>query len=201
MYQNIDRSNICDSIFHMLTLESISYILNKKIENKQKVYEIEGLGAHLGERIANHLLNNNNSTTSSAKMEVDEIMKFLGRDVWLFLFGKQISKLQTNRKGTFLIDCDEIKFHHLLITEKAGQEEILEIVLSFVAGVIKGVLSAFNVEGGVTAGFKSGPIVGTMFTLASNGIETKGGQNLPQSLPQSLTFSYSFTINLSSHNI
>lgn len=32
-------------------------------------------------------------------MEIDEIMKFLGRDVWNYLFGKQISKLQTNRKG------------------------------------------------------------------------------------------------------
>jgi len=33
------------------------------------------------------------------KMEVDEVMKFLGREVWVYLFGKQISKLQTNRKG------------------------------------------------------------------------------------------------------
>lgn len=32
-------------------------------------------------------------------MEIDEVMKFLGRDVWTYLFGKQISKLQTNRKG------------------------------------------------------------------------------------------------------
>jgi len=32
-------------------------------------------------------------------MEIDEVMKFLGKDVWTYLFGKQISKLQTNRKG------------------------------------------------------------------------------------------------------
>ncbi len=32
-------------------------------------------------------------------MEIDEVMKFLGRDVWSYCFCKQISKLQTNRKG------------------------------------------------------------------------------------------------------
>ncbi len=32
-------------------------------------------------------------------MDVDEVMKFLGREVWMFLFNKQITKLQTNRKG------------------------------------------------------------------------------------------------------
>jgi hypothetical protein len=54
------------------------------------------LGNHLGERITNFLLNN---VSNNTKMEVDEIMKFLGRDVWNFLFGKPIGKLQTNRKG------------------------------------------------------------------------------------------------------
>jgi hypothetical protein len=32
-------------------------------------------------------------------MEIDDVMKFLGRDVWNYVFGKNISKLQTNRKG------------------------------------------------------------------------------------------------------
>jgi hypothetical protein len=32
-------------------------------------------------------------------MNVGDVMKFLGRDIWNFVFGKQISKLQTNNKG------------------------------------------------------------------------------------------------------
>lgn len=207
MYQNVDRSTICDSIFHLLTLESINYILNKKIENKQKIQEIEGLGAHLGERISNHLLNSNYNTTSSTKMEVNEIMKFLGRDVWIFLFGKQISKLQTNSKGTYLIDCDEIRFHHLLINEKLGCEEVLEFILQFVSGVIKGVISAFNLEGNVNANFKPGPIIGTLINLSNNSVENKSGSSIGSTSRQSSevanstnpVFSYSFTINLSSH--
>lgn len=97
MYQNIERSNIVDSFFHFLVLETVNYILKKEnMDTKQKLLEIEDLGSHLGERITNFLLNN---TVSNTKMEIDEIMKFLGRDVWIFLFGKQIAKLQTNRKG------------------------------------------------------------------------------------------------------
>lgn len=99
-----NKNPINDTIFHLISLESVNYIMNKNIETKQKslvnnlitIKEIEELGQHLGERISNHLLNTANTMN---KMEIDEVMKFLGRDVWIYLFGKQISKLQTNRKG------------------------------------------------------------------------------------------------------
>lgn len=190
MYQNIERQNIYDSIFHLLALETVNYILNKSIDIKQKLSEIDELGSHLGERIANHLLNNNNVTTST-KMEVDDIMKFLGREAWLFLFGRQISKLQTNRKGTFLIDCDDIKFHHCLIIDKNTQDETLEQILSFVSGIVKGVLSAFNVECVVTAGFKPQPIVTSILSVGTVGDKTNFQAQNSQG-----PFSYSFTISL-----
>ena len=185
MYQNIDRTNINDSIFHTLVLESINYILKKPMETRRKASEIDEMGCHLGERIANHLMNNNNVTTTT-KMEVDDIMKFLGRDVWLFVFGKQISKLQTNRKGTFLIDVEDIKFHHNLIHDKNGQEETLETILAFVSGMVKGVLGAFNVDCNVTASFKVQPILNTILTSSADGKGTS----------PTGPFSYSFTITL-----
>jgi hypothetical protein len=194
MYQNIERSNINDSIFHFLLLEAVNYILKKEgIEIKQKLVEIDELGSHFGERVANHLLNNN-SVSTSTKMEVDEIMKFLGRDVWLFLFGRQIVKLQTNRKGTFLIDCDELKFHHVLISDKNSQSETLENVLAFVSGIIKGILGTFNFECNVNASFKPGPIVNTILTASdiSKGVLNQNTQG---------PFSYSFTISLLNMNI
>ncbi len=187
MYQNIERTYIYDSIFHMLVLETFEYVFKKNIDSKQKVNELDEIGTHLGERIANHLLNTNSSSTTT-KMEIDEIMKFLGKDVWIFVFGKQISKLQTNRKGTFLIDTDEIKFHHCLITDKNDQSEILEIVLAFVSGIIRGVLSTFNFDSNVVASFKSGPIVSTLLSMSAIGDKT-----IPNNQSQ---FSYSFTINL-----
>ena len=100
----------------------------------------------MGERIANYLLNKISSTT---KMDIDEIMKFLGRDVWYYLFGKSISKLQTNRKGTFLIDTDTLSIQQPMINNKypTPEETINTLyVMTYISGIIKGVLSCFNVD-------------------------------------------------------
>ncbi len=203
MYQNVDRSNIYDTIFHLLVLETMNYILKKEnLEINQKISQIDEIGSHLGERITNHLLNKNNLSTST-KMEVDEIMKFLGRDVWLFLFGKQITKLQTNRKGTFLIDCDELKFHHCLISEKNNLNENLEIILSFICGIIKGVLGTFNHECNVIATFKIQPIINLLLNVSNPiPIDNKNNYNTANSptQPQNAC-SYSFTISLLNMNL
>ncbi len=188
MYQNVDRHNIHDTAFHLLALETISYIANKNLDSKQKFNEIEELGSHLGERIANHLLNNF-TASSNTKMELEDIMKFLGRDVWLYLFGKQISKLQTNRKGVFLIDCDDIKFHHNLIMEKNKHDEMLDYILSCVGGIVKGVLGAFNIECSVSPNFKAQPIVSTILYMAGDNKTTMNDSAMGP-------FSYSFNITL-----
>ena len=195
MYQNIERSNIYDTIFHFMIFETLNYIIKKEnIEIKEKLLQIDELGCHLGERITNHLLNKNNMSTNT-KMEVDEILKFLGRDVWLFIFNKQITKLQTNRKGTFLIDCDELKFHHSLITEKNGPTDILEHTLCLISGIIKGVLNTFNYESNVNATFKLGPIINLLLNNSNalnSSVDTKGQLSMNSLNP----CSYSFTISL-----
>lgn len=207
MYQNIERSNIYDSIFHFMVLETMNYILKKdSLDIKQKISQIDEMGCHLGERITNHLLNKINLSTST-KMEVDEIMKFLGRDVWLFVFGKQIIKLQTNRKGTFLIDCDELKFHHSLITEKNGSSENLEHILCFICGIIKGVLGTFNYESNVTAAFKLQPIINYLLNVSSsNAIDKTSSTTISSTVSigasqSSNLYSYSFTISLLNLNL
>ncbi len=203
MYQNVDRSNIYDTIFHFMVLETMNYILKKEnLEIKEKISQIDEIGSHLGERITNHLLNKNN-LSSNTKMEVDEIMKFLGRDVWLFLFGKQITKLQTNRKGTFLIDCDELKFHHCLISDKSGPTDNLEHILSFICGIIKGVLGTFNHESNVNATFKLQPIINYLLNV-SNPIpaDSKNNYSTVNSSTQTQTIcSYSFTISILNMNL
>jgi hypothetical protein len=37
MYQSNERGNINDTIFHFLVLETVNYILSKKIDLKQKL--------------------------------------------------------------------------------------------------------------------------------------------------------------------
>ncbi len=88
-----DQNLIHDSIFHLLFLETVKYVLSKKEDVKQKQAELEEMGCRIGERISNHLLNINNHRVKG----IDEIIIFLGKDVWTFIFGRKKSKLQTNR--------------------------------------------------------------------------------------------------------
>ena len=125
-------------------------------------------------------------------MEVDEILKFLGRDVWLFIFTRQITKLQTNRKGTFLIDCDELRFHHSLISEKNGLTDILEHTLCFVCGLIKGVLNTFNYESNVNATFKLGPIINLLLNNSNTSNTHLDTKNQSSTNSQTIS-SYFFT--------
>jgi len=177
----LNPNGVHDCFFHLLFLESVNYILSKKLENKQKQSELEEMGCRIGERISNHLLNINNSRVK----DIDEIIIFLGKDVWNFIFGRKISKLQTNRKGTYLIDSDDFKFLNGVFTEKHMTPETqqnIELILAIVSGVVKGTLSAFNIECIVSASFKPQPVISN---LLGNMIT-----------PNTTISSYSFTINL-----
>ena len=139
------------------------------------------MGCRIGERISNHLLNVNNSRVK----DIDEIIIFLGKDVWSFIFGRKISKLQTNRKGTYLIDSDDFKFLNGVFMEKNMTSESqanVELILSIISGIVKGTLSAFNIECIVSASFKPQPVIGNLL-----------GNMLK---PNTTISSYSFTINL-----
>jgi len=170
-----------DGFFHLLFLETINYILLKRIENKVKQTELEELGCRIGERISNHLLNNNNSRVKN----LDETIIFLAKDVWTFIFGKKISKLQTNRKGTYIFDTEDFKFLNGVFTEKnmtCESQANIELILAIVSGVIKGTLSAFNIECIVSASFKPDPIISNLLAGMLN--------------PNTSSSSYTFTINL-----
>jgi hypothetical protein len=100
---------------------------------------------------------------------------------------KQIERVRIIKIGIFLIDCEEMRFHMSLFCDKnviPNDSNNLETVLVLIAGVIKGVLSAFNIECSVVPTLKPQPII--------NGIITGSvGQN-----PQQTVFSYSFNISL-----
>jgi hypothetical protein len=66
----------------------------------------------------------------------------------------------------------------------------LENVLIFISGIIKGVLSAFNLDSTVIPAFKPAPIIASLIT------NTIGQVNPSQSI-----FSYSFNITLLNINI
>lgn len=174
-----ERPKITNTAFILLSLETVKYITSKNTSDLEKITQIEETGSHIGERIANCLMDRNKT---KSRMEIDEIMKFLAGEVWKEIFGRQVTRLQTNWKGTYLFDVDEINLHMPLINSKMPSLEekcTSDFLLTLVCGIIKGVLGVFNVSCLVNASFVPGPQVSNIL-----------GQSVGKQC------SYTFTINL-----
>ena len=152
----MNNQNIQDSVFLLMTYESINYILSKNIEKKEKKDEIEELGMNLGEKVTNHLMNNNVNEGSNVSMKVtDNILAFIAREVWIYIFKDENRKLKSDKKGVYYILSGDIKLYNFLITEKNSENnEKLEAIIWFISGILRGALLAFNIESLVTGSTK-----------------------------------------------
>lgn len=143
------QQGVSETSFLLLAYESIRYILSKNIEQKEQKSQIEELGFHLGEKAANYFMTTSSidPPTNDIQKELENIMKFLLKEVWTFIFGASIPKIHKNPKATFFFEAVDIKMHLFLLTEKGnGKDEKADVILWFIYGIIKGVLSTFNYE-------------------------------------------------------
>lgn len=152
-----------ETSFFLFAYESIKYILSKNIEQKEQRIQIEELGYHLGERAATYLMTtksieqtqnvkgNDQPQVLQINIELEKIMKFLAKEVWIFISGSPMQKLRKNSRGAFILELDDIKLHSCLLAEKGNlKDEKLNCIFWFLSGVIKGVVNSFNFECTVT---------------------------------------------------
>jgi len=96
------------------------------------------------------------------------------------------------------LDCEEIKLHSNLIFSKSPNPETstkIELTLQFINGIIKGVISSFNLECNVTAVCRQNIIFNNLLSFTSeNSNENSSNNN------SATVFPYSFTINLITSN-
>jgi len=148
--QNQDK--IQDSFFILLTAESIKYILNKNIEKKMKKTQIEELGIQLGEKESNQIMNDKNFKFDNYDNKYSKLIKSMAtlQDIiWINIFRMDNFQLKTdNNKDIFYIYTGDIKLYNYLYTEKGmnQKDEILDAILWFICGVIKGTAKVFNIE-------------------------------------------------------
>mmetsp|Transcript_4327 Transcript_4327/g.4783 ORF Transcript_4327/g.4783 Transcript_4327/m.4783 type:complete len:195 (-) Transcript_4327:30-614(-) len=79
-----------------------------------------------------------------------EVMKFLCKDFWTYLFGKIVDKLQTDSKGTYRIIENEFKFLKRLPATTDKAKEYISLCGKFFSELLKGALLTFNIESEVT---------------------------------------------------
>lgn len=99
-----------------------------------------------------------------------------------------------------MLDCEEIRLHSNLILSKNSNEEItakIDSTLQFICGIIKGVISAFNMECNVSGVCRQNVIYNNLLSFTSEIVNTNDTINTTSSVG---AFPYSFTINLISTN-
>lgn len=134
------------------------YKLSQSIDEDENKYNnilkrIRDIGIKIGTRLVNLLIFTNNINLNFKEMDLLLIMKFICRDVWKHVFGKQIDNLKTNHRGTFyLTDLDYPLLQSFCIEtntipSQLNEEfiinkelKLVEPFLELPVGIIKGVL-------------------------------------------------------------
>ncbi|GMM54458.1 Trs33 protein [Maudiozyma humilis] len=108
---------------------------------------VRNIGFQVGSKLSELLIFTNNPNLQFKDMDLLLVMKFICRDVWKQLYGKQIDNLKTNHRGTFyLTDNDYQPIRQFSLEENASKRELklTEPYLEFPVGIIKGVLSSLG---------------------------------------------------------
>lgn len=79
-----------------------------------------------------------------------EVIKFLCKDFWTYLFGKIVDKLQTDSKGTYRIIENEFKFLKRLPSSTDKAKEYISLCGKFFSELLKGALLTFSIESEVS---------------------------------------------------
>lgn len=181
----------------------VNYLVDQAyLEKEDVIYRMETYGYNIGLRFGELLnfklyhggdLDDNNNTSdgggsvgfaplSENKLQQDilNVMKFICRDVWKSLYGKQIDNLRTNHRGAFvLIDNKFSGIAHMSVSKKLiginypahtplneVASDKAKLYLWFPCGIIRGVLSSLGIDSNVRADITEFPEVS--FSIHTN---------------------------------
>ena len=122
--------------------------------------KLERMGFSVGYRLTERLAQNktwnavpNQDMVAAVAAQQLEAVKFLCKEIWMDVFGKQIDKLQTNHRGVFVLKDLNLKW---LTRFPSGTEQarVTAIrLLAFPCGLIRGCLSNLGIPAVVSCDF------------------------------------------------
>lgn len=137
---------------------TVAILDSEDADSDDVTLRIENHGFDIGLRISELIM----FKSSNQKMvDILDIMKFVCRDVWRVLYGKQMSNLRTNHRGTFVLVDNSYKLIETLMSDKGNADTIKKCKnhLWFPCGVIRGILMSFGIEAEVHAEVNQFPSV------------------------------------------
>jgi len=143
----------------LLQLEFMSFLLRNhddgRVAQEALFAKLEAAHFAVGRRFAERL-----ARDRERLVEVLDVVKFLCREFWTEAFRKPVDKLQTNNKGTFLLQ--DFAFRPLRNLACAPGTDARQQALRFAVGacgLVRGALAAFGLEAAVNADVSALPRV------------------------------------------
>lgn len=147
------------AVFDVLQAEFVAYLLRNHDDGRasqEELYQkLEQTAFLTGKRFAERLSRDRERIT-----EPLDIMKFVCREFWTELFRKSVDKLQTNNKGTFVLQ--DFNFRPVRHLSSGPSEDTKQQALKYVigpCGLIRGALDAMGLQCSVNADVSALPRV------------------------------------------
>ncbi|XP_071376024.1 trafficking protein particle complex subunit 6B, like isoform X2 [Centroberyx affinis] len=140
-------------LFEFLHMEMVSHVYKEQQSNKGEMDNkvaicisiLEGMGFRVGQGLIERLTKD----SPSFKDELD-IMKFICKDFWTYVFRRQVDNLRTNHQGTYVLQDNKFT----LLTQLSSGKQYLDEApkyLAYSCGVVRGALSNLGLDSVVTA--------------------------------------------------
>lgn len=146
---------IDESIFYYMVHSYLNNLYqNDAKDMNDKVFSIEKIGENLGrninERISMDLLEKLVRDKEKQEIKNLEYIKFLCKEFWIYVFGKNVDRLQTNHKGTFFLTDSSFRFFTRLNAKRDDTKQYLLFCMKFIKALLKGALMAFSLDAEIT---------------------------------------------------
>eukprot|EP01023_Acetabularia_acetabulum_P003802 TRINITY_DN11580_c0_g1_i1.p3 TRINITY_DN11580_c0_g1~~TRINITY_DN11580_c0_g1_i1.p3 ORF type:complete len:174 (+),score=22.74 TRINITY_DN11580_c0_g1_i1:183-704(+) len=146
---------VCESCLDFVNLELLRHYA-AQTSGAPPQASLEAIGFRVGTQLAERY-----ARDTARLSEQLEIIKFICKDFWSQVFGKNVDNLKTNHKGTFvLLDKDFRWVKRLsLDSSQSGQngDNLLKLFLNFPAGIVRGALCQLGVACTVIADASNPP--------------------------------------------
>lgn len=141
---------------------------SEHLNSEDVYYKVEQYGFSIGLRLAEILIYKNSNNEILKNLELLNIMKFVCRDVWKLIYGKQMDNLRTNHRGTFVLIDNSFKNFNRFDSPIDFNDTLTKSkpYLWIPTGIIRGVLKSFGVESIVTPEITKFPSVS--FNIQTN---------------------------------
>eukprot|EP00953_Heterococcus_sp_UTEX-ZZ885_P040661 20774-Heterococcus_DN1.PRE.2 len=111
--------------------------------------QFESMGHGVGYRLTERLCQ-----AKALSGESLEAVKFICKDLWGETFKKQIDKLQTDHRGTFVLrDLNFRWLNRYAPDRRAADKELVTLLLQYPCGLVRGAMSALGHPASVKAEF------------------------------------------------